>query len=426
MKKTLMLMAAAMAGLSSSAVADVTYTFDDVEITATQTLVFSDTFVIDTTVGESFSAVRFTFDWTSIGDDPEDDSDGAFSSDLGFVLASDNNFLEFGFDARLPGTFSDDLPLDDFEVQGNLGSVEDSGAGYSLAFQMFDDSLFGSTSILVSDIRMTLLNDAIDVPTLAELALPTPLPVGVATAGDTSTGSTDDVDGRFGPGPSTNYSGADDVYALDWLGGDLQLNLDFDDTVGDLDLFLFDDTDTLVRRSANVGGPESLIEPGLAGGTYYVVVDGWQGDAAPYTLLAQEFTEIPGDYNVDGVLSLGDLDDLFAALVAAEPDLAFDANEDGVLNSEDVNHWVTVFYGSMPGDANLDFAVDLLDLSALAANFETDGQPFYDQGNFNGDEFVDLLDLSLLASSFGFVALVPEPASALLGLGGLLALRRRG
>ncbi|WP_428387629.1 hypothetical protein [Mucisphaera sp.] len=423
------LIAIALGTCTLPAAADVTYTFDDVTITSTQNLVFSNTFVIDTTVGETFEAIRLTFDWTSIGDDPEVNNDGAFSRDLGATVISDNNFVEFGATSRIPGTFSDDLPIDDLETTQNFSVVEGSGSGYSIAFQMFDDSLFGSTSVVVSDIRLTLLNNAIDVPTLAELAEPLFLPINSTLSGDTSIGSTDDVDGRFGPGPSTTYNGPDDVWPLNWPGGDLQLSLDFDDTIGDLDLFLFDSTDTLVRRSANVGGPESLIEPELTAGLYYVVVDGWQGDSAPYELTASVFVEIDGDYDLDGALDLGDLDLLFAELLLdpIDQDIAtFDANGDTVLDSADISFWVSSLFGSADGDSNLDGTVDLIDLSNLASNFGAVGQPLYDAGNFNGDDAVDLIDLSLLATNFGFTNTIPEPASALLALGGLLTLRRRG
>lgn len=81
--------------------------------------------------------------------------------------------------------------------------------------------------------------------------------------------------------------------------------------------------------------------------------------------------------------------------------------------------------GALPGDANLDGAVDLLDLSILAQSFEGDGT--WVNGDFNGDGTVDLLDLSLLASNFGSdIGSLPEPGMAtLLSLGLILGSRRK-
>ncbi|QDU71503.1 dockerin type I domain-containing protein [Mucisphaera calidilacus] len=81
---------------------------------------------------------------------------------------------------------------------------------------------------------------------------------------------------------------------------------------------------------------------------------------------------------------------------------------------------------SVPGDANGDGLVDLLDLSILASNFEGTETPYtVAEGDFNEDGFVDLLDLSILASNFDSGAAAPEPAAlSLLGLGVLVAGRR--
>ncbi|MEM7681867.1 MAG: dockerin type I domain-containing protein [Planctomycetota bacterium] len=82
---------------------------------------------------------------------------------------------------------------------------------------------------------------------------------------------------------------------------------------------------------------------------------------------------------------------------------------------------------TLPGDANGDGAVDLLDFDVLAQNF---GQPTAggaSAGDFNGDGVVDLLDFDLLSQNFGNSSPgnVPEPASlALLLLGGAAVVRR--
>ncbi len=92
------------------------------------------------------------------------------------------------------------------------------------------------------------------------------------------------------------------------------------------------------------------------------------------------------------------------------------------------------------GDANGDLKVDIIDLTALAANWSalTPGPNPKDwtQGNFNyglghscGTWVVDIVDLTALAANWSFVGSappVPEPATiALFGLAGLSLIRRR-
>lgn len=86
----------------------------------------------------------------------------------------------------------------------------------------------------------------------------------------------------------------------------------------------------------------------------------------------------------------------------------------------------------LPGDANGDGKVDLLDLDILGANFGLTGGATVSQGDFNGDGNVDLLDLDVLGSNFGAMAgmavAVPEPtgvAIVAVGLIGAAARRRR-
>ncbi|MBN2293616.1 MAG: PEP-CTERM sorting domain-containing protein [Pirellulales bacterium] len=89
-----------------------------------------------------------------------------------------------------------------------------------------------------------------------------------------------------------------------------------------------------------------------------------------------------------------------------------------------------------PGDANLDWAVDVTDLGALAANYGmtggTPGDPAnWYKGDFDMDGDVDVSDLGTLAANYGTGTAgtsVPEPTGlSLLGLGVVvLLIRRRG
>ena len=83
------------------------------------------------------------------------------------------------------------------------------------------------------------------------------------------------------------------------------------------------------------------------------------------------------------------------------------------------------------GDANMDAAVDVFDLAALANNYGGVGKE-WEEGDFSEDGGVDVYDLSLLANHYGWSGggggggAVPEPATvALLVAGTTLVVRRR-
>ncbi|MEQ9455219.1 MAG: hypothetical protein RLN76_11605 [Phycisphaeraceae bacterium] len=133
---------------------------------------------------------------------------------------------------------------------------------------------------------------------------------------------------------------------------------------------------------------------------------------------------VPGDFNADTLVNADDIDLLTAAIRAGSTDTLFDVDGSTTVDAGDLDELVGVLVGTFFGDANLDFEVDLIDLSALASNFgNTAG---WAGGNFNTDTVVDLIDLSLLASSFGSSAAIPEPAGlTLLALASVAATRRR-
>ncbi|MEQ9453452.1 MAG: PEP-CTERM sorting domain-containing protein [Phycisphaeraceae bacterium] len=142
------------------------------------------------------------------------------------------------------------------------------------------------------------------------------------------------------------------------------------------------------------------------------------GDFLSYSTVA---VSLPGDFDNSGVLDAPDVE----LLIAGFGNSAFDLDGDNDADSADIAYWVETLYGSSIGDANLDFSVDLIDLSALASAFSEPGA--YADADFDGSGVVDLIDLSLLATNFGFSGTpAPEPASlAILGLGVAALARRR-
>ncbi|MCA9283135.1 MAG: pre-peptidase C-terminal domain-containing protein [Phycisphaerales bacterium] len=110
-----------------------------------------------------------------------------------------------------------------------------------------------------------------------------PLGPGSSVGGDTST-STDDNNGFTTGTPGGSWSGADDVYQLNWPGGSITVDLLFTHASGDLDLFLWDsDQNTNIVASTSTSDNEGFFGT-LAAGTYYMTVDGWAGDSNSYTL----------------------------------------------------------------------------------------------------------------------------------------------
>lgn len=109
---------------------------------------------------------------------------------------------------------------------------------------------------------------------------------GSVVAGNT-TGASDDNDG-FTSGDHIFFiwDGGDDVYKLNWPGGDLDLSLFYNAPADDLDLFLY--TPSSLDDSSDYGitnlSPDLVSLPGAAPGMYFIVIDSTAGAEGPYTL----------------------------------------------------------------------------------------------------------------------------------------------
>lgn len=127
----------------------------------------------------------------------------------------------------------------------------------------------------------------------------------------------------------------------------------------------------------------------------------------------------PGDLNRDNLVDASDIDLLYGALDSS--DLFFDVNLDGQLSLADVDNLVEEILGTQYGDANLDQTVDQQDFAIVDANLFAENTGWA-AGNFNGDIGTDVADFNLWLSSrnLGQAISVPEPSGLCLLLGLLL------
>jgi MYXO-CTERM domain-containing protein len=141
---------------------------------------------------------------------------------------------------------------------------------------------------------------------------------------------------------------------------------------------------------------------------------------------------VRGDYNGNQELDAGDLDLQTTAIINNGPAETYDLTDDGQVDYEDRVEWVNVLKKTWIGDADLNGkfeSADLVDVFVVG-KYETGQTATWVEGNFNGtDELFTSDDLVVAFIQGGYeagerpaVSAVPEPASLLLPLLGLLGL----
>jgi hypothetical protein len=127
-----------------------------------------------------------------------------------------------------------------------------------------------------------------------------------------------------------------------------------------------------------------------------------------------------GDFNANGALDVGDIDDLTAQSATATNPSAYDLNSDALVNEGDIAVWVKDLFNSWIGDANLDGEFNSSDLVGVLASgtYEVDVNAVWSTGDFNGDGRTNSADLVSALADGGYeagpraaVAAVPEPSS---------------
>ncbi|GJM24950.1 MAG: hypothetical protein DHS20C16_13650 [Phycisphaerae bacterium] len=223
----------------------------------------------------TYTGYSVSFDWT--------DATNAWSNEA-VVAFADNDLANFV--VQYSGATADNAAAD-----GNPVTLTYDGF-FDVAYEGGDPLWFISwetyagASFNLANVAITLTQGA-PVSPFASLALQGVLNGPVDSASGDTTGAADQVAGGAGPGAgSANYFSGDHTYQLNWGGGDINIDSLFTNANGDIDLFLYDDTPGagLVASGTSVDDNENINLVGLAAGTYYIVIDGWQGAENAYQL----------------------------------------------------------------------------------------------------------------------------------------------
>ena len=253
--------------LSSTALADIAVPIDDFSVTAGTPYVWNATIPDDVTV----YGLNFVADWTAGSGNPySDEFEALITPPVGAAFDWDPvGGVGSGDDYHFDATQAAAWPV-------GVGSLGDWTFSFATSY--------GGSTAYLSAVTMNLLTDPPVVPQLSAYSI-ADIACGSSVVGNN--GDYDDVlngDSGFGSGL---WSGGDAVYTLNWAGGDLLLDLLFIDDNGDIDLFLWGDDYAIadvLGKSTTTTDDEQIELLGLAAGTYYVHIDGWQGAANDYTL----------------------------------------------------------------------------------------------------------------------------------------------
>ena len=147
---------------------------------------------------------------------------------------------------------------------------------------------------------------------------------------------------------------------------------------------------------------------------------------------------IPGDFNGNKVLDVGDINKLTQQVILGTNDLNFDLNADNLVNDGDRTVWVKNLRKTWFGDADLNGVFDSNDFVQVfsVGKYETKTSAGWEEGDWDGNGVFDSGDFVRAFQDGGYelapaaaAATVPEPATIsllLLAVTGLLLRRRPG
>ena len=144
-------------------------------------------------------------------------------------------------------------------------------------------------------------------------------------------------------------------------------------------------------------------------------------EAIQAIMAGEGLDSIRGDFNRNGQLDVGDLDEL--AVGMSTNDLTYDLNGDNRTDIDDRLLWVHDLKGTWMGDADLDGEFNSSDFVRVfaAGLYERDVLATWDQGDWDGDLRFDSSDFVVAFTDGGYeqgpippANAVPEPSSILL------------
>ncbi|MCA9251661.1 MAG: pre-peptidase C-terminal domain-containing protein [Phycisphaerales bacterium] len=223
----------------------------------------------------TYTGFSVSFDWVAGGGNPWSNEANIFFADADFA-GPIGTIHQNGTTATAGAASNGDpttLSFDGFFAVNYEG-------GDPLWF-LGSQSYTGSTASW-SNISVTLTQAAI--PTLDDFLTGT-LNGPVDSVSGNTLGGGDNLNGPNGIGAGS-WSGEDHVYQLNWGGGDINIDLLFSNVDGDVDLILFGDNtgNVVIDSGTSTDDNENINVLGLAAGTYYIAIDGWQGATNAYTL----------------------------------------------------------------------------------------------------------------------------------------------
>ena len=196
---------------------------------------------------------------------------------------------------------------------------------------------------------------------------------------------------------------------------------------------------TLGQRDFPSADTTDFIDSSWGEGGFNIRVSQFVGLLREATNGTATFVGIPGDFNKNGILDASDVDLLAAEIRLPSGDMDYDLNGDGELTAEDHVSWVHELALTWFGDANLNGEFNSSDLVAVfaAGKYERDVVASWSEGDWNGDGRFGTGDLVAAFEDGGYeqgprmaVNAVPEPASILILMGGLIGIafchRRNG
>ena len=202
------------------------------------------------------------------------------------------------------------------------------------------------------------------------------------------------------------FDNADTLTALLYVDGELVADGPDEETIGPLN----------TEEGANVDLPV-MIGGNAQDGNHWRSWTGWIDEVSIYdrALSAEDVAnhykcalnaddcpdvgvDVKGDFNANGMRDPNDVDLLAAA---APDDLAFDLNNDNVVNEEDRRVWVEDLTNTYFGDSTFDGEFSSADFVKVfsAAKYETGNPSTWEEGDWNGDGVFSSTDFVIAFSA---------------------------